>query len=71
MYTYGVESVFAPDARHGKMRRIEKHYATCSAFVNYDSSYAEGKDYGLPSFGMVGVRLWKDHRKVDVVRLTY
>ncbi len=70
MYTYGVEPVYQCDKR-GRLKKIEKHYATCSSFIGYDKSYAEGKDYSLPPFGMVGVKLYRDHHQVEVKRLVY
>jgi hypothetical protein len=70
VWTYGVEDVIQCD-RRGRQRQIEKHYATCSGFMGYSESYAEAKDYGLPSFGMASVRLYRDTHKVEVVRLLY
>lgn len=69
IYTHSVEPMYMPDPRHGKIRIAEKHFATCSSFIDYSCSYAEGKDYTLPPFGMVGIKLYRDKRMIDVERL--
>ena len=70
-YTHEAVPIRVPDARHGKVREIEKHYATCSSFMDWDASYAEMKDYAPPLFGMLSIRLYRDHREVEVKRLVY
>ncbi len=71
MWTHGVQPHFECDARHSKIRRVETHYVTIGAFVLYDSSYAEGKDYDLPAFGMASLKLYRDTHRVEVQRLLY
>lgn len=70
-YTHETEVVRVPDSRHGKVREIERHYATCSSFMEWDESYAEMKSYDPPLFGMISLKLYRDERKVELNRLTY
>lgn len=70
MYTYGVEPVYQCDKR-GRLKKIEKQYATCSSFIGYDESYAEGKDYSLPPFGMVSIKLYQNRHEARLTRLVY
>jgi hypothetical protein len=65
------QTTFWPDARHGKIRKIVQHLVCSGAHLDYDESYAEGKDYPLPTEGQVSLKLYRDRPCVEVTRLTY
>ena len=63
------QTAYRIDARHLKCHEIEQNMITTGSFLDYDGSYAAEKPYGIPTPGMASIRLYRDERRVEVVRL--
>jgi len=72
-HMYLAESLptLTPDPRHGKVKQKLQHFVMGDSFMSYDESYAEQHGYPIPNPGQVALRLYKDHREIEVKRLLY
>jgi hypothetical protein len=60
-----------PDPRHGRMKRLDQWFLMSDAFIEHDESYAEQRNFSQPAEGQISLKLFKNERKIEVVRLVY
>ena len=68
-YMHEPMTITVPDARHGKVKVIEQQLCASDSFLEWDDSYAEELNYERPVPGKIALKLYRDRREMEVLRL--